>query len=240
MPIGGSQALTVHKLPGGARMIDVMGQDDDVISWSGMLYGEEASSTARTLDKLRRSGTVVTLAWDVFSYQVLVSQFSSETRTPPMRYKIGCTILQDNTQVSGVSPVTMALQVTQDIASGQPVAALGAVSQGLVTGPLASAATAIGLPNATIVGSADYNAAVGAVNSAATAIQTATTDANAALAPLGVSLQSLSAAAPAALNLVGMSGQIASAASSVGDLAQLAASSGFVNRAAQNLKNASA
>jgi hypothetical protein len=114
------------------------------------------------------------------------------------------------------------------------------VSQGLVTTPLANAATAAGATNAASLGSADYTAAVGAVNTAAGAINTAVSTVNQTLAPLGVSLQSISAAAPVALDVLGASGKITQAVSAAGDLAQLTQMSGYVNRAAQNLKNASA
>jgi hypothetical protein len=240
MPIGGAQQMQMHKLPGGLRVIDVMGQDDAEIGWSGMLMGQNASATARTLDKLRRSGTVITLAWDVFSYQVIVSQFSCDVRSPPMRYRISCTVKQDNTQVSGTTLVSMALQVAQDIRSGNPIAALGAVSQGIVTGPLAGAASAVGAAGSTSLASEAYNTALGAVNTAAGAINTAVSTVNQTLAPLGVSLQSISAAAPVALDVLGASSKITQAVSAAGDLAQLSQMSGYVNRAAQNLKNASA
>ena len=43
LPIGGKQTLKIHKLPGGQRVIDVMGQDDSPISWSGIFDGADAS-----------------------------------------------------------------------------------------------------------------------------------------------------------------------------------------------------
>jgi hypothetical protein len=33
---GGAQRLAVHKLPGGARVIDALGPDDTEIGWSGI------------------------------------------------------------------------------------------------------------------------------------------------------------------------------------------------------------
>jgi len=241
IPIGGRQALTIHKLPGGARIIDAMGQDDAEIGWKGILDMQDASVTARTLDKLRRSGTEITLAWDVFSYQVIVSEFTCETRLiPPMNYSIRLTVVQDNTLVTGISPVSMALQVVGDLQNGNPIGALSAVSAGIVGTSVTSATTAAGATNATTVGSAAYTTAVGAVNTAAAAIQSATTEANAVLAPLGTSLSAISLAAPAAFSAVDMSSQITSAISSAGDLANLTACAGYVGRAQQNLAQASA
>jgi len=241
IPIGGKQALTVHKLPGGARIIDAMGQDDAEIGWRGILDMQDASVTARTLDKLRRSGSVITLAWDVFSYQVIVSEFNCDTRlVPPMNYSIKLTVLADNTLVTGISPVSMALQVVQDLSTGNPIGAISAVSAGIVGTSVTDASTAAGASGATVVGSSAYTAAVGAVNTAAGAIQSATAAANGVLGPLGTSLGALSAAAPAALDTISMSSQITTAISSAGDLANLTACAGYVGRAQQNLANASA
>jgi hypothetical protein len=35
MPLGGQQAMVVHRLPGGSRVIDTLGPDDDDYSWDG-------------------------------------------------------------------------------------------------------------------------------------------------------------------------------------------------------------
>jgi hypothetical protein len=240
MPIGGAQAVAIHKLPGGARIIDVMGHDEAEIGWSGYLDGQEASSIARTLDKLRVSGQAVTLAWDVFSYQVLVTQFACDTKHAPMTYKVTCTVIADNSAVTGTTAVSMALQVVSDLRDGNPIAVLGAVSQGIVGDSVTTAATTAGATDATTVGSAAYNAAVSDVNTAAASIQSAASAADATLAPYGTSLAALSQAAPAGLDALGFSSTVTSAVASCGDIANLSAASGYVTRAAQNLRRASA
>ena len=241
LPIGGGQTLTVHKLPGGERVIDVMGQDDDDIDWSGIFDGADASTSARTLDKLRRSGTVIALAWDVYSYQVIVKKFRCETRlVPPMNYSITCQVVQDNTLVSGITPVSMIEQVTADLSTGNPVAALGAVSQGIVGSSVSNASVAAGAPDAGALGSSDYNSLVSSVNNAATQIQSAATEADQTLAPYGVSLGTLSEVAPAALDTLGFGKMIQNAAGSCGDIANLSLASGYVSRAQVNLIGASA
>ena len=45
MGAGGKQAMVVHKLPGGRRVIDTLGPDEDNITWSGELPAH--SSTDR-------------------------------------------------------------------------------------------------------------------------------------------------------------------------------------------------
>ena len=48
---GGRQAIVVHRLPGGARVIDAMGRDDAEIAFSGIFSGPDATRRARTLDR---------------------------------------------------------------------------------------------------------------------------------------------------------------------------------------------
>lgn len=240
MPIGGKQAITVHKLPGGGRVLDAMGPDNADIAWSGYLDGADAGLTARALDRLRQSGQVVALTWDVFSYQVLVSEFSCETRHIPMPYKINCAIVTDNSQVSPIAAVSLALQVTADLSDGNPIAALSVAAHAIVGKTVSAAATAVSAADATTIGSAAYTGAVDAVTLAANAISAASASAGSTLAPIGASLSSLSSTAPIAVDSVAMSHQIVAAASACGDLAQLSAAGGFVDRAAANLQRASA
>jgi hypothetical protein len=239
--IGGSQALTVHKLPGGTRIIDAMGQDDSTIGWSALLDTAEASTTARLLDKVRRSGTAITLAWDVYSYQVILSKFTCETRlVPPMKYSLELTVVNDSTLVTGITPTSLALQLAGDLTTGNVLGALSTVSQGLVGNTVGTAQTAAAATGATTYGTGSYNAAVGAVASAQTAITGAVTYANGVLAPLGTNIGAVSAAAPAALDVAGLAGQFTQAVTAAGDLANLSAAQGYVARAGQNLGRASA
>ncbi len=240
IPIGGGQLMSVQKLPGGARIIDVMAQDDDDIGWAGYLDGQFATEMAQVLDKIRRSGQAVTLAWDVFSYQVIVCKFSCQIRHAPMPYRILCTVIADNTLVAGTTAVNMTLQVTADLIDGNPAGALGAVSQGIVGSSVANAAAAASATNATTVGSAAYTAAVSAVNVAATSLQTASVATDATLAPLGASLSSLTQAAGTGLDTFGFSASVNNALAACGDAANLSAAQGYVVRAQQNLLRASA
>jgi hypothetical protein len=65
---GGAHSLAIHRLPGGARIIDAMGRDDADITWSGIFSGEDASFRARALDLMRAEGSVWPLTWDSFFY----------------------------------------------------------------------------------------------------------------------------------------------------------------------------
>lgn len=240
MPIGGKQAITTHKMPGGARVMDAMGPDNADIAWSGYLDGINAGVTARTLDRLRQSGQAITLAWDVFSYQVLVSEFSCETQHIPMPYKITCAVIFDNMQTAATTLTSLALQVAEDISDGNPIAILTTASQAILGNAIGVAEAATSVAGATTVGSAAYTAAVTAVNNAASAIASANAAASSVLAPIGTALSALSASAPISVDTQGMSDQIVTASSACGDLAQLASCSGYINRAVSNLQRASA
>jgi hypothetical protein len=56
LPAGGRQQMRVHKMPGGDRIIDTMGPDDDDRQFSVLHVGEDALADALTLDAMRISG----------------------------------------------------------------------------------------------------------------------------------------------------------------------------------------
>lgn len=56
LPSGGRQQMRVHKMPGGDRIIDTMGPDDDDRQFSVLHVGESALDDALTLDAMRISG----------------------------------------------------------------------------------------------------------------------------------------------------------------------------------------
>ena len=96
--IGGAQRLAIHRLPGGARVIDALGPDDADIAWSGIASGPEAAGRIRTLDTLRRAGLPLPLAWDANAYTVVISNFEADTVNPHwIPYRISCAVLRDDT-----------------------------------------------------------------------------------------------------------------------------------------------
>lgn len=96
LPMGGKQALVVHRTIGGRRVIDAMGPDDAPISWSGHFLGEQAQRRALRMDLLRRSGRVVELEHGLRRYRVVVSEFTARVEQPyVVPYTITCEILED-------------------------------------------------------------------------------------------------------------------------------------------------
>ncbi len=160
---GGAQALAVHKLPGGTRVIDTMGQDDSVISWRGILSGGDASDRARRLDAMRAAGAVVPLTWDVFSATVIVSDLKLEfCNSWWVPYQLSCTVLV-GTQAAGLAGVVgdVLSEVLDDLGLA-----------GLAPG-VSEALALVGASGAMIIGSQAFAAAINALNAAGVGINTA-------------------------------------------------------------------
>ena len=56
LPGGGKQQLRVHKLPGGDRIVDAMGPDDDDRSFEVLHVGSGSADDVLLLDQMRISG----------------------------------------------------------------------------------------------------------------------------------------------------------------------------------------
>jgi hypothetical protein len=97
MPAGGEQAMVVHKLPGGARVIDTLGPDEADIVWSGFFFGDNAYDSAKAVDAMRQGGQVVPLIWAGQFRSVIVRHFIYKIRRLPtwVFYDICCTVTQN-------------------------------------------------------------------------------------------------------------------------------------------------
>ena len=151
---GGAQRLAIHRLPGGARVIDAMGPDDAPIAWAGTFSGSDAADRARALDLLRSEGAVLPLAWDAFAYLVVIAGFeASYERTNWVPYRIACAVLADQTQPAPPLTPPLAAVIAADLGA--------AVAIGTTT-----AAAALAAPGATTLGTDAYASAVAAVGAA--------------------------------------------------------------------------
>lgn len=97
MPFGGNQAMVVHKLPGGSRVIDTLGPDEAEISWEGEFFGDDAYATSVALDGLRAAGRLVPLIFAGQTRQVIIARFEPRIRRMPVwvEYSVTCTVLQN-------------------------------------------------------------------------------------------------------------------------------------------------
>jgi hypothetical protein len=136
MGAGGKQAMVVHKLPGGSRVIDTLGPDEADITWDGFFFGDDALTTALALDALRAAGNVITLTFAGQYRSVIIDKFSYTIRRLPVwvEYSVTCTVYQ-NPALGNLSPSTSSvdslvgsdLGTASDAASGT---ATGTVTRG--------------------------------------------------------------------------------------------------------------
>ncbi len=205
---GGRQRLAIHQMPGGGRVIDAMGRDDSPLAWTGTFSGSDAAARALQIDLMRAQGVAWPLAWDVFSYLVVVSEFAaSYERGNWIPYRIVCSVLADETAALVQAGMSLIASVTADLAT----------ASGLAGVDLSAATMALGISGAASPGSNAYAAATAALGGAA--------------AGLSLSLSGGAANLSAA-------GDFPSVAAAAQGMAQLAAAQGYVRRAQANLANA--
>jgi len=97
VPFGGNQMMVVHKLPGGSRVIDTLGPDDDDIAFEGQFFGADAYASATALDGIRAAGQVVPLIFGGQTRQVVIAKFSPRINRYPnwVEYFVVCTVSQN-------------------------------------------------------------------------------------------------------------------------------------------------
>ena len=103
---GGKQAMVIHKLPGGARVIDTLGPDEANIVWDGFFFGNDSYANALTLDAMRAAGQVLPLTWGGQFRSVIIDTFIYKVRRLPVwvEYQISCTVYQ-NPSLGGLAGV---------------------------------------------------------------------------------------------------------------------------------------
>ncbi|MCQ9154072.1 hypothetical protein [Acidomonas methanolica] len=74
--VGGQQQLTVHRLLGGGRVIDVLGNDPDRLILRGRFVGPQAQARARMVERMRAAGAAVAFSAAGLSCQVWIAQFA--------------------------------------------------------------------------------------------------------------------------------------------------------------------
>jgi hypothetical protein len=108
MPFGGRQAMAIHKLPGGKRVIDTLGPDDADYSWSGEFFSNDAYTKALTLDGMRRAGQPIPLIFGGQFYLVIISEFTPHIARYPVHVKYSITVVVAESPMSGALDAVMA------------------------------------------------------------------------------------------------------------------------------------
>jgi hypothetical protein len=114
---GGAQRVVVHRLIGGARVIDTLGRDDAALRWSGIISGTDAADRARAFDAMRAAGQTLELAWNAFAYSAIITELDLDFSSPWwIPYRIACTVVADLAQSFADFLPDLAESVTADLA----------------------------------------------------------------------------------------------------------------------------
>jgi hypothetical protein len=127
MMFGGRHSAVVHKLPGGARVVDMLGPDEADITFRGTFYGDAAMENAQALDALRASGQVVPLAFGGQYRLVLIQEAVPVIERYPhlVTFTISCLVVQNPMQgvlgaiVSGFGDLAASDMASMMSVSGQ-------------------------------------------------------------------------------------------------------------------------
>ena len=88
--------VNIHKLVGGQRQVDAMGADPEPLSWTGRARGQRASGDMQAVKAMCDSGATVSLTWNEFSYQVIITKFEPKYKKPiEWTYSITVEIVSD-------------------------------------------------------------------------------------------------------------------------------------------------
>ncbi|MFT8808688.1 hypothetical protein [Gluconobacter sp.] len=75
LQVGGRQMLVVHRLPGGGRVVDALGNDPGRLELKGRFLGPDAQMRAQAVERMRMAGQQVAFSAAGLSVQVWIAQF---------------------------------------------------------------------------------------------------------------------------------------------------------------------
>jgi hypothetical protein len=210
---GGRQRMAIHDLPGGGRVIDVLGPTDSDLVFSGIFSGSGAGTRARSLDAMRAAGQPQPLSWKGNSYVVILADSVFSYAKPWwIPYRLRC-VVQTNfrTAAAGTSVI-----------GGLATAA--AVIGGTVL--LAGAEQAVSSPTALTFGTAGHSTALAALSAAGDGVSGAMTTAGATLEGVDLTLGS-----------DGTGATVTASQATAGSLAALAWGGAYLGRSFNSLTN---
>jgi hypothetical protein len=221
---GGRQRLAIHRLPGGARIIDALGRDDAALTFCGIFSGNEATLRARSVDELRALGLPLPLTWDVFFYSVVIDQFQADYQNSHwIPYRITCTVIRDEAAAVIETGISLATSAISDISNASISASIAGID-------LSETQTVISATDATTNGTSAFAATRSSLAGAQLMLGTGLTKSEASLT--SIRFTDTTTAAAGITN-------ISRATSAAGQISQIAQSQSFLGRAAVNLANAS-
>jgi hypothetical protein len=129
---GGVRDLIVHNLPGGSRVVDLLGAFDGPggphkgFTFYGTFWGDNAASNAEALDAMRISGATQTLSWGGRAWQVIVSNVEITCHRFPMHYSyhVDLVVVQNNMFPASGAIATIDAMLVQDMATAMAIVGL--------------------------------------------------------------------------------------------------------------------
>jgi hypothetical protein len=222
--IGGAQRLVIHRLPGGARVIDALGRDDADILFSGIFSGPNATLRARLIDEMRVSGLAMPLTWDVFFYSVIIKKFEADYRCGWwVPYHVTCTVVCDEASSVVASVMSIADDALSDVTTASTFAAAAGID-------LSETQSAVGMPDAAVRGTASYSSTLVTIASASVLVGSGISQAE---ATLQAALWPVEGQMPSA------SGILNGIVSAAQQISTLTVAQAYIGRASINLENAS-
>ena len=215
--IGGSQSMTVHKLVGGERVIDMMGDDPADISWSGLMMDGNPQDRAQQLEYMRASGEPLPLQWGPFFYTVVIHSVNCEILYSRVKYDISCTVLRNEATANGFDDPSMTDAISSDLIS----AVLAAPA--IIAPVVVAAQSAVALAGVLVPGSSARAAvavSLGAASLALTGLAATAGATMALVAPYGI---------------VSGAAALSTAVAAAGTLAAAIQTIPYINRASRNL-----
>ena len=223
---GGEQRLAVHKLLGGARVVDALGRDDCEITFSGIFSGSDATLRARALDVLRAQGLPLPLTWDVFFYTVVIRSFEADYRSGWwIPYRVACTVIRDEAGALIGAGLSLATSAVSDLSTAATQALAGGID-------LSSTQALVSNPGATIQGTAAFGSAQASLQSARSTLGAGIGSAEGTVSTASLQLASARTAQDGITAL-------GSATQGAQQLGALTAARGYFGRAVANFANAS-
>ncbi len=246
--IGGAQAVTIHKTPGGGRTIDAMGSDPGTIVWRGVFVGPSAAQRARRLDFMRQQGSPYGLSFGDYMFNVVIIHFEYDYQDQGavISYRIRTEIVPDLNAASGAaSGLDVALQ--GDLSTAQVVLQAGAVvvsAYSALGGGGASGAASVAAMGSVAISLAS-TAGIAAVASAGSVsgqaqIQGGLTAAAATVSTAINAASTGSLAAPVAGLSFASASALAATTAQAAALAALVRSGGYINRTNSNVASTTA
>jgi hypothetical protein len=107
---GGPESLVIHKQPGGARQIDVLGNDDEPYEWSGVFLEADAEAQLVYFQQLKVAGNPIPLTYGPITDQVVISDLTFSYMAPHrIEYHIKCVpVLNGSNAAAGGNPAAAA------------------------------------------------------------------------------------------------------------------------------------